>query len=51
MTAPERQFPIRKVDMQMRKGRESDVNSKTKHKTYKMRGRNKLRIFGRRIKL
>jgi hypothetical protein len=51
MTAPERQYPFIKVDMQTRKGKESNINSTTKYKTCKMRGRNKLRACGTRIKL
>ena len=33
MTAPERKYPITRVDMQMRKGKESNITSTTKHKT------------------
>lgn len=52
MTAPEQKYPIIRADMQMRKGKESNITSTTKQKTCKMKGRNELRIFEtRRIKL
>lgn len=33
MTVPEQKYPIIRVDMQMRKGKESNITSTTRHKT------------------